>query len=201
MAKVIKSLVLITPSNTSTTAYTTPADKYAIAKSAVICNYGSVDLTFNLTIGNVFVATSHTLKAGNTLALNDLDIPLLPGEVINVGTSSLAITIKVSGFEDDYIANEFPYIKVNASTLNTTAMSVIRDTDVIIRSIIIAAHASGNRICTIEAPLPIVKQSLNAFDSLILSNLQYYISKSEALTYKTDSASYRITFIMEKVVQ
>lgn len=200
MGKQVKSLVLANPSaNVSRTAYTVPSGKYAVAKSVTISNSSTTDLKFRLIIGGAYVAYDYTLKGKDTLAINDLDIPLLPGETIIIMASSSSCFFKVSGFEDDYIQSEYPYLKLNVMPVNTAA-SITKDSDMIIRSIIIC-NSSGTTTTSIflDAPSTLVNKDIKPNDSLLLLNFQYFISKNENIVHRQTSTGGLITFVMEKV--
>ncbi|RAW09731.1 hypothetical protein DC345_30180 [Paenibacillus taichungensis] len=202
MAKQNKSLALSNPAtNTSTTIYKVPTGKYAVAKSVVINNSSNADLTFRLIIGGAYVAYTHTLKSRDTLVINDLDFPLLPGEEIVVLASSSSLTIRVSGFENDYVASEYPYMKVNALPVSNIGL-IAKNSDVIIRSVIICNTGAAVTNIYVGAPWTITSKDIKPYDSLLLLNLQYYVPESHNIGYQqTLGTGGTVTFILEKVVQ
>lgn len=202
MSKQNKSLVFANPTlNAHTTVYTVPNGKYAVAKSVVINNFHTGELTFRLIIGGAFVAYNHTLKGKDTLVINDLDFPLLPGETIEILATLSTCTIRVSGFENDYVESEYPYLKVNANPVTTTAL-IAKDSDMIIRSVIICNTGGAVSSLSIDAPWSIVNKDIKPYDSMLLLNLQYYVPKEHNIGYRQSSGvGGKITFILEKVVQ
>lgn len=98
------------PSTTRTDVYTVPDKKYAIARSIVITSRSTAAQSYVLFIGNVSLGNTYTVPPGKSIVIDDLSIPLLPGQVISVqNVSANGVGMWISGEELDYSPSDYPY--------------------------------------------------------------------------------------------
>lgn len=204
MPKVNKKLGWAAPSiNTNEDMYKVPSGKYAVVKSLTIANNNNTDAQVSVYVGSISFIIGHTLKANSTLLFADLDIPLLPGEIVTIRAAGALCTFVMSGYEDDYISSEYSYLVVAGTpTSDGATQSITRDSDMILRSIIVVNPNSTVSTLGVRAPWSLIQKELSGYDTLLLNKMQYFIEKSTGLNFRHVSGSVgRVAFILEKVVQ
>ncbi|SDL24407.1 hypothetical protein SAMN05428961_104386 [Paenibacillus sp. OK060] len=154
MADVIKNLYSATISTTSTsTVYTVPDKKFSVVKSVFICNKSTSSCAVKLIIGGINVIYDHVIKAKDTLVINDLDIPIIQGETIQVSTTiANTVSITLVGFERDFTYDGvYPYFKSNLTSLATTLSSFVNvGSDYMVRKIILANFSANDVSVTLD---------------------------------------------------
>ncbi|WP_419891397.1 hypothetical protein [Paenibacillus xylanexedens] len=203
MANTIKALFEGTIPSASTNVYTVPSGKYAVSKSIVICNGDSAVMTFTLIIGGVNVAYSHNLAGYETLIIDDLDIPMLGSETITMLSSTVNGRIVITGFERDYVAEEFPYLKIIANYSGWFTLPA-NDFDSILKSIVIcnpnSTESRGSVMQTSSLAL-IYNKTIKPRDTVIIPLPKIFVPKGRQLMIAGTSSGLRFAIIFEKVVQ
>ncbi|MCM3204418.1 hypothetical protein [Paenibacillus illinoisensis] len=205
MADTIKSIFEGNVPTTSTIAYTVPNGKYAVIKSVIICNSSiNTSVTFRLSIGGGNIAQDHTLKGGDTLVLDELDFPLLPGETIVIYGSTSSARMIISGFERDYDSKNYPYLKV-VTTVTVGGGGIYtpaNDFDAIIKSIVICNSTNTNATVSMNTSVSLINcKIIKPYDTLIVPLPKIFLGKGKQLYQYTTTATAQVTIIMEKVVQ
>lgn len=204
MSDIIKRLVDSIAPLSLTTAYTVPTRKYAVVKSAVICNQTSSDLLFTLKIGGIDIATNHLLKGYGTLILDELDIPMLATERIMISSSNNNCVMYLSGFERDYFVSEYPYLKIRTVTNTSITTLPNNDFDAMIRSIIIC-NGNGSGVSSnvsVQAPWHIINnKEIKARDTLLIPNLKLFLPKERGISFIGTNTAVSLAIILEKVMQ
>lgn len=203
MANTIKALFEGTIPSASTTVYTVPSGKYAVSKSIVICNGDSAVMTFTLIIGGVNVAYSHNLAGYETLIIDDLDIPMLSSDVITMISSTVNARIVITGFERDYVAEEYPYLKTIANYSGQFSLPS-NNFDSILRSVVVCNPNSTTSNCSIfqTSSLPLIYNKLiKPRDTLIIPLPKIFVPRGRQLIVNATASGLRFAIIIEKVVQ
>lgn len=125
MADTIRNLFSGVMPTADTTVYTVPSSKYAIVKCLTMSNNSATPQTINVTIGGIRLAINYVVPAKDTLIINDIDIPMVNGETIQIRSTEAGSNTSMSlvGFERDYVASEYPYVKLNG-TVQATATTL-----------------------------------------------------------------------------
>ncbi|WP_338591887.1 hypothetical protein V6669_06365 [Paenibacillus sp. Y5S-9] len=202
MADTIKYMYEDAVPTTATAVYTVPSGKCAVAKSFVISNPGSVARTFRLIVGGIVVAYDHTIKGYDTIFIDDLDIPLLPGETIIIMGSTATIKAYVTGFERDYVTSEYSYQKIN-HLLNGSIMTPANTFDAMIKAIVICnPNAVDTQVgVTLKDYLIAPQKVVKANDSLIIPMPKLFLPKGRQITLSASGSNCHVGIILEKVVQ
>lgn len=203
MADVIKYLFAGSLPTSATEVYTVPSGKCSVAKSFAITNSTVSPLTFTLIVGGVNVAYDHTIKAYGTLLINDLDIPLLPGENITVLGSTTSVKMHITGLERDYVASDYPYQKI-IYALYGTATTPANNFDAMIKSIVLCNPNSAGDAqvsITLENYLLPPWKVIKTKDSLIIPSPKIFLPKGKQITVTVagTNTNCRIGFVLEKV--
>ncbi|OPG94192.1 hypothetical protein B2I21_33560 [Chryseobacterium mucoviscidosis] len=205
MADTIKSIFEGNVPTTSTIVYTVPSGKYSVIKSAIICNSSTnTVVTFRLSMGGGNIAYDHTLKGGDTLVLDELDFPLLPGESITVSGSTSSVRMLISGFERDYDSANYPYLKaVTVVTVGGGGIySLANDFDAIIKSIVICNSTNTAATVSLNTSISLINSKLiKPYDTLIVPLPKIFLAKGKQLYHAATTSTAQFTIIMEKVVQ
>ncbi|PAD29795.1 hypothetical protein [Paenibacillus sp. 7523-1] len=202
MENIVKTLLEGAMPTSSTNVYTVPTGKYAVVKSIIICNAAATAMTIRVIIGGAYVAYNYTLKASDSLVLDELDIPLLEAENITIMGSVAGASIFVTGFERDYKAAEYPYLKSNLIASTSAVTTPANGFDSMIKSIIICnTNGSGTSsiLSMTNAWSVIDKKEIKAGDSLILPLPKMLVKNGRQLSFSATGALVYVTVVMEKV--
>ncbi|MFJ2045797.1 hypothetical protein ACIOBL_19540 [Paenibacillus taichungensis] len=188
---------------TATSRYVVPSGKYAVVKSIVIVNGSSIaDLMFTITIGGVALSYNHTLKANDALYLNELDIPLLPGEEIILSSSTSNGRIIVTGLERDYVAQDYPYVKINASLGSSYINLPANDFDSIMKSLILCNNTgTDSRVMMSDTAgsYMLFNKLVKGNDTMLIPLPNVFVAKRRQ--WQLQGAGVKLSIILEKVVQ
>ncbi|ETT50424.1 MULTISPECIES: hypothetical protein [Paenibacillus] len=200
MADTIKNLFEGNVPTTSSKVYTVPTNKYAVVKSAIICNYSASDALFTLTIGGSRIAQNHVIKPGATLVLSELDIPIIQGEEIYISSNISGLSIFLTGFERNYEPAGYPFVKVTATSADSIPSN---DFDSIIRSIIICnGHGSVSSEVSMNTGWYLIsKKVIKARDTLIVPLPKVFLPKGRPTNFISTGTNSWVTLILEKAVQ
>ena len=190
---------------TSATVYTAPTGKFAVSKSIIISNTSSSGVKIRVMIAGFYVAYDHVIKAKSTLAIDDLDIPIVPGNSIAISSATAnVVSIAISGFERDYVSGDFPYLLTTGTFYGSYPAGSTNDW--IIKSIVVCNTTTSVSTMNLKLGSITIMDSykLKANDTIIVPSLNLYFARGQTLTYDTDSqVAWPIYFgiVLEKVVQ
>ncbi|WP_405131581.1 hypothetical protein MHB43_06620 [Paenibacillus sp. FSL H8-0317] len=204
MAATIKALYAGKASSAATTVYSVPAGKYAVIKSIVIVNTtANLYRTFRLIVGGAYIAYDHSLQGSQTLVINDLDIPLMAGETIQVqGSGGSEVEFTISGFEEDYVAIDYDYSKRTALFTTSGNFSGF-GYNYLIKSIVICNTTNVDAKVTIDIDSTrklMVEQSVIANDTLIIPNPDIFLPTKTLSIGVVTTAAVQVSIVLERVV-
>lgn len=159
----------ITPSSTSK-VYEPPSNKYAVVRSIMITNRSSVATSYYLHIGSTNLGNTHSLQPHQVLMIDDVNIPILPGQGISARTDSASsVSMWISGEEVDYDISNFPYVS-GYGTLQTSIGPLVNlDTsqDWMIKSLILSNTNYGSSR-TVAIRFATASSSIDVIPSLVI---------------------------------
>ncbi len=188
-----------------TTVYTVPSSKYAVVKSLTMSNNSATAQTINVTIGGIRLMINYVVPAKDSLVINDLDIPMIQGETIQVRSTEAGNNTAMSfvGFERDYVASEYPYVKLNGLVQATaTTLFTASGGDWILKRLIITC-LSGNvmKFYTSISAVSFIDYQLNPWDTLYVP-LQRLVGNGTSILGTAVGLNNSLTYglVLEKVV-
>lgn len=201
MTDTIKALYAGNATTSAANVYTVQPGKYAVVKSMVITNsYTDTSVTFRLIVGGVHVAYDHVLEGSETLIINDLDIPLIEGETIQVQSSANVVNFTLSGFERDYLVADYNYSK-RVSAVNSSLSFGTDSFNWLIKSILVCNPGNTLAKVTVDLPRRIMSaQSVKPYDTLIIPNANIFRAAGSSIIINT-TTPIQVCFVLEKVVQ
>ncbi|MDR6723979.1 hypothetical protein J2W91_002441 [Paenibacillus amylolyticus] len=194
MTDTIKSLYAGVAPPANTVVYTVPEGKYAVVKSIVLCNPNSIETNFTVLIAGMHVAYGHILKPNSTLAIDNLDVPMLTGtQIIVFSASNSPLTAYISGFERDYVQSEYSY---TLATGNSTT-GIYTGEDRLIKSIVIVGgigSTDGKFTIQVAGQTIINSYTIKPRDTLILPSTNVFHPKERNLNINISSAASTVYF-------
>lgn len=204
MADVIKALFEGDMPTSQTKSYTVPTSKYAVVKSAIICNTSTTDSAIiRLIVGGAFVVYGHTLKPNATLVLDELDIPQLAGDGVTILSSKAGVSLTVTGFERDYVVGEYPYAVMTGEASSNSNGQIVVPFNCIIRSIIVTNESgvgqSTNFFLSTGITAYVSNKVIAGGDTLLVPMPKIYLPVGRLIAFASSTTYVSVTFVFEKV--
>lgn len=147
MGSTIKLFYGDLPPTSSIRAYEAPSNKYAVVRSIIITNRTSAVTQYYLHVGSTNLGNTHVLQPYQVLILDDVNIPVLPGQGITVrADTASSVAMWISGEEIDYDISNFPYVSGYGSMQTSVGPLVNLDAshDWMIKSLILSNTNTGS---------------------------------------------------------